>query len=708
MRRHRYLTWLIILGAAAHSAALLPAVAQPPPAPAAFDETPQTRDARMAWWREARFGMFIHWGLYAIPAGRWEGRPVGGVGEWLMQFARIPPSRYETLAGQFNPVKFDADAWARLASDAGMKYLVITTKHHDGFALFDSAVSDYDITATPFKRDIMKELAVACRAHGIRIGWYHSILDWHHPDYLPKPDWSDQPPEAADYQRYKEYLFAQVREILTNYGPIDIMWFDGEWDPTWTREDGLALDALVRELQPDIIVNNRVGKQRYAGEGVPEGARFAGDFGTPEQEIPATGLPGQDWETCMTMNDTWGFKEEDHNWKSTDDLIRKLIDIASKGGNFLLNVGPTSEGFIPEASVMRLRAMGDWLAINGEAIYGTQASPFEHLEWGRCTMRRLENGDTRLYLHVFDWPGGGGRLRLPGIANQPLRAAILTADGREPMSTWRGDDAIFIAVPARPPVNFATVIALEVSGGPDVCPPPRIVAVTTRFVDAVEVRIESDRPDVIANYHLRGMNEWAVAAGPLTITKTTMVRAMHFRDGRAVSGVREVLFTRVEPRPAVDDAGAEPGVSYEYFEADSNTVADLLRHEPVASGIALALDIGLRRREEHYGFRFRGLIRVPRDGMYRFTLSSDDGATLRIGDELVVDHDGLHAAYEKHGDIALAAGLHPFEVLFFEKGGDEALDLWVEGLNLTGLVDSPGAERRRVDAAMMFLPAPVR
>lgn len=417
-------------------------------------------DSRMDWWRDARFGMFIHWGLYAIPAGTWQGTPVGGVGEWIMESARIPVGDYEPLRDRFDPVRFDAAQWARLARRAGMKYLVITTKHHDGFCLFDSALTDYDVGGAPFARDVMQELAAACRREGIRIGWYHSIMDWHHPDYLPRRPWDPRPATDADFDRYVAYLRGQVRELLTGYGPIDIMWFDGEWEPTWTHALGRGMDDYVRQLQPDIIVNNRVDTGRQGMEGLTRPGEFAGDFGTPEQQIPPEGLPGLDWETCMTMNDTWGYRSDDHDWKSADELIRILADTASKGGNFLLNVGPTALGEIPAPSVQRLEAVGDWLDANGESIYGTSAGRLGRMPWGRCTQRSAD-GVTLLYLHVFDWPVDRA-LRVPGLTTLPRRARLLAADPAGQLPVHRDGDGIVITVPGTATHAADTVIVLEV------------------------------------------------------------------------------------------------------------------------------------------------------------------------------------------------------------------------------------------------------
>jgi len=419
-----------------------------------------SKDERMKWWREARFGMFIHWGLYAIPAGEWKGEKIPNIGEWIMENADIPVDEYEQLAKQFNPVKFNADEWVRIAKNAGMKYIVITSKHHDGFCLWDSKVSDYDIMAsTPFKRDILKELSEACAKQGIRLCFYHSIMDWHHPDAQAPfyPNYNDRRLSNANFQRYVDtYLKPQIKELVINYGPLGVLWFDGEWVKDWTEPMGSDMYKYVRDLQPDIIINNRVGKGRKGMQSMSRGEEFAGDFGTPEQRIPPTGLAGVDWETCMTMNDTWGFKSYDHNWKSTKDLIQKLADIASKGGNFLLNVGPTAEGLIPQPSVERLAAMGEWMKINGESIYGTTASPIGKLPCGRCTAK-----PDRLYLHVFNWPQDG-KLLVPGLKNKVKKAYLLADKERSELAVKsRGKDKI-INVPKEAPDKINTVVVLEI------------------------------------------------------------------------------------------------------------------------------------------------------------------------------------------------------------------------------------------------------
>ena len=454
-------------------------------------ESAAERDQRMAWFRDARFGLFIHWGVYSVPAGEWDGKT--NYGEWFLEETKMPVSQYEKFAGQFNPVKFDAKEWVRLAKAAGMKYIVITSKHHDGFGMFRSDQTDWCIKSTPFQRDPLKELADACHAAGIKLCFYHSIMDWHHPDWGTRRAWNDKASDTPDMDRYTAYMKAQLKELLTRYGPISILWFDGEWESPWTHERGVDLYNYVRSLQPNIIINNRVGKARAGMGGMDKGAERIGDYGTPEQEIPATGFgPGVDWESCMTMNNHWGYNKNDQNWKSATTLVRNLIDCSSKGGNYLLNIGPTSEGVFPDASIERLEAIGKWMKVNGEAIYGTKASPFESMTWGRCTQKRLGGASaatgyrqhaawpfddlrgestadqTRLYFFVYDWPANG-QLVIPSLANKPVRAFLL--DGRQPLQFTTANNSVCITLPAAAPDATASVIALDIQGAPQIYKP---------------------------------------------------------------------------------------------------------------------------------------------------------------------------------------------------------------------------------------------
>ena len=440
-------------------------------------ETPAQRDTRMQWWREARFGMFVHWGLYSGLAGTWEGKPVGTRGgmEWIQQRVKADTGTYAKRAiPLFQPKPGFARQWARLAREAGCRYVVFTSKHHDGFALHDSKAGDFD-AGSVLHRDLVREIVDALRAEGLRVGFYHSVIDWHHGQYeyarskqLPHPQKGEPYSDGQrDHARYVEYLHAQVNELVSNYGPVDILWWDYSGQDFQGEEAWRAFELLgnVRARQPGIIMNNRlfrIPEAGFTGMGTnaiaPQLDPKYGDFITPEQHIPATGMPGVDWETCMTMNTTWGYSEHDHQWKSGEMLIRNLIDIASKGGNYLLNIGPKGDGSVPHESVQAMQAIGAWMKVNGEAIYATTACPFEKLDWGRCTQKRLLNGKTRLYLHVFDWPKDG-KLVVPLAAALPAQARLRA--GGKSLPVTAGEKQISIAVGAEAPDKIATVIELD-------------------------------------------------------------------------------------------------------------------------------------------------------------------------------------------------------------------------------------------------------
>lgn len=416
-------------------------------------ETALERKNRMQWWKEAKFGMFIHWGVYSLL----------GQGEWVMYFSKIPVKEYEKLAAEFNPEQFDAKAWVACAKRAGMKYIVITAKHHDGFAMYHSRTDPFNIVdASPFGRDPLKELSEACRVEGIRLCFYYShVIDWHDPHAI-----HDTYNNLWDYELEKKAFFSywnhkakgQIRELLTEYGPIGLLWFDTSGG--LSKKESEAIVSMIRELQPECLINSRVSHWPDFGDYQSKG----------DNEIPMHGEETREWETPMTLNQSWGYSTKDQVWKSADALIRKLVHIVSKGGNLLLNVGPTETGVIPAKSVERLEEVGAWLERNGGAVYGTSASPFPYeLEWGAVTVK-----GEMVYLHVFNhyWPAE--ELVLNGVKNK-VKKAYLLADGNasglpvEQSYHLETDHyAMRIRLPELPPEDYVSVVALEVEGGLEV------------------------------------------------------------------------------------------------------------------------------------------------------------------------------------------------------------------------------------------------
>lgn len=413
------------------------------------------------WFREAKFGMFIHWGPYSCLAGEYNGRqvPVSQNAEWIMKNLTIPVNEYREVARKMNPVKFDAEEWVKLAVETGMKYIVVTAKHHDGFAMYDSKVSDYNIVKWgSFGRDPLKELSETCARHGIKFCFYYSHReDWDHPggygnnwDY--DNDWGSDLYNKAAFNKYlEEKAKPQLRELLTNYGPVGLVWFDRGM---YTPEQGKEFVRLVHDLQPATLINGRVG---HYDQELPGDYQSMADNG-----MPPGGLR-EYWETPMTLNRTWGFSKFDTLWKSPETVITRLVEIVSRGGNFLLNIGPTGDGEIPEATKRIFSEVGPWVSRNAESIYGTTANPFGELPWGYCTVK-----GNRLYLHVRDWPSDG-KIKLQGLKNQ-ANSAYLLKDQSERLSFTRNEEQIVIQVPSVAPDKPLSVVVLELNGAPVVAP----------------------------------------------------------------------------------------------------------------------------------------------------------------------------------------------------------------------------------------------
>lgn len=419
-----------------------------------------TPDQHLEWFRDAKFGMFIHWGPYSRLAGEWNGQQqTEEQAEWIMKYLKIPVNEYRALAHDMNPVRFNAKEWVRLAKATGMKYIVITAKHHDGFAMYQSKVSKYNIVDwTKFGRDPLKELADACAAEGIKFCIYYSHReDWDHPDGYGNNwdydnDWGDNLFPQEKFRKYlEEKAKPQLRELLTNYGPVGLVWFDRGM---YTPEQGREFVRIVNDLQPSCLINSRVGNY---------GQDLLGDFQSmADNGMPPGGL-GEYWESAQTLNQTWGFNKFDTLWKSPETVIKRLVEIVSRGGNYLLNIGPTGEGEIPEATVDIFNKVGPWVQRNSESIYGTSANPFPELPWGYTAVK-----EGSVYLFIRDWPKDGG-LSLPGLKNV-VKSAYFLIDKSIKLPVKQAGSTTYIDLPLKPPDNPITVLVLEIEGNPKVDP----------------------------------------------------------------------------------------------------------------------------------------------------------------------------------------------------------------------------------------------
>jgi len=487
---------------------------------------------RLAWFQDAKFGIFVHWGPYSVI----------GRHEWARQYFQIPQAEYDKYARQFNPTHFNSDEWMSLFSNAGARYVVVTSKHHDGFAIWRSKASDYDLDLTPYAGDPLKQLADSAKKKNLRLGFYHSIMDWRHPDYRPKRSWESKTPNAGgNNNRYVDFMKEQLRELLTGYGDVAMLWFDGEWEHTLRdlKRDDEVYD-FIRNLQPNTLINDRLYERR-------PGSR--GDFGTPEQFVPATGVTDASgkpvlWESCVTINQgSWGYNKYETEFKTTRDLIRMLVEVVSKGGNLLLNVGPQPDGRIQPEFVTRLEAMGRWLKTNGEAIYGTTASPFTRLPFfGRATVRH-----NNLYLHVFGWPRHR-ELRVPGLKSMVSSARILGLDGVHIPVRKEGDDVI-VTLPENPlPGNeaeAATVVALKLDSSPITVPSlikPDRQGTVTLGVESGEIETRFEQRAKLEN-----------ALGHVFLTKWTRpddIPTWHFQLPNAGRYRVEILYGKSGARAA--------------------------------------------------------------------------------------------------------------------------------------------------------------
>ncbi len=608
-----------------------------------------SQDERMAWWRDARFGMFIHWGPVTL-----KGTEIG----WS-RGDLVPVDEYDQLYKQFNPEHFNADKWVSVAKAAGMKYMILTTKHHDGFCLWNTRQTDYNILNTPFKRDVVKELAEACKKQGMPFGAYYSTCDWRNPDFPLTSPGGRIRRNQSDIDAYTGYLKRQVGELLLNYGPLAVLWFDVPQEFDSVR--GQSVIDFARTLQPNIIINNRTGAK--------------GDFETPEQYIPPTGLPGVDWESCMTINDQWAYSYTDKNWKSAQTLVRNLVDVASKGGNYLLNIGPDATGIIPDESVNVLKEMGLWLEKNGEAVYGTTASRFNNIAWGRVTQKKTGEV-THLYLQVFDFPKDG-KLLVPGLGNKVIQSYPLQ-NRNMALKVSRKDADYMIDISKVKPTNYVTVIVLEIAGEPLVYKSPEIVAENEIFIENQIFEIKTDIPDGIIYYTTDGSmptNKSKVAKGTISVNSKSdiTVKARVYLNNQPVSPVSMTVFRAEKPLPTITHEFSN--VRYAYYKGNWQNLPDFSQLTPVKSGLIKQISLDEKNAPFDYAFLFEACLMVPETNIYQFFITSDDGSKLFIDDVELINNDGIHGAVEKSKSVALAKGLHNISVQYFQQAGGDVLKI---------------------------------
>ncbi len=636
-----------------------------------------------AWWREARFGMFVHWGLYSEAGSVWNGHFLPGWSEWMLNRKKIPPAEYHAeLTPRFDPVDFDADVWVRTAKDAGMKYIVITTKHHEGFSLWPSAVTDQDIAATKFGkpktdggrgRDPIRELADACQRHGLKLGFYYSLLDWSNPDYLPRREWDTRPTAGADYARYAQFMRAQVKELLDGrYGKIAVLWGDGDWEHGAREHTSDEIVAMARALQPGILVNDRWAQ--------------SGDYATPENKIPDAGLD-RPWETCMTLNGSWGYARDDHDFKSAAVVLQNLADIVSKGGNYLLNIGPDGRGRIDPESLAVLASIGQWMHTHSSAIYGNGRALLSVPEWGRWTLALTSDGSAAINAHLFSAPKSGV-LRLDGVIDDPTRVRVLGGEFESPTFRRKGPDLIVDLSPAAIEMIAKSsphpVIAFDFASQPKILAAPTIVGDERLFVGSMIVRFFP--PPLGATIHVTTDGSQPTAHTPaitpnaqgeyaIAIDHTATVRARTSWQNNMSNGETTINFSRSELSPAQtcgDRVGLDARVIVGEFETvPASTTFDSSKQSNTVESVTIPRGVPADR----FAVQLRGMIDAPSSGVYRFEIASDDGSELWIDGIRVIDHGGLHGATPKIGDVALAAGCHEIDVRMFESVGSESLTL---------------------------------